>query len=147
MQKRRDSAHEELFQETCRKHRLRITPQRAIIYNELIRSHEHPTAERLHSMVNRHFPHISLDTVNRTLLKFAEIGLIQVVEGFGSPRRYDANMEKHHHLHCVKCGVIIDFSNKEFDDLRVPDGIGKGFSILGKRVILSGICRKCSRRK
>ena len=130
----------------CREMGLKVTPQREAIYEELSRSGKHPTAEQLHARVRKHLPNVSLDTVNRTLLTFAEVGLADIVEGDGSPRRYDPDMSSHHHVHCVKCGTILDFRNSDFDDLEVPSGIRRRFKVLNKKVVISAICPACRRK-
>jgi len=122
---------------------LKVTPQREAIYEELSKSDKHPTAEQLHARVRKRLPKVSLDTVNRTLLTFAEIGLADIVEGDGSPRRYDPDMDAHHHVHCVKCGTILDFCNSEFDALEVPSDIRRRFKVLSKKVVISAICPGC----
>ena len=94
--------------------------------------------------IKKEFPNISFDTVNRTLLTFYEIGLVELVEGHGSPRRFDANVDNHHHMSCIKCGRIFDFNHDEFDKLAVPDTIIKEFKVLQKRVILNGFCADCN---
>jgi Fur family peroxide stress response transcriptional regulator len=99
----------------------------------------------LHKTISARFPHISLDTVNRTLLTFADIGLVEIVEGFGSARRYDPNIEPHHHAHCIKCGTIADFYSPHFDKLKVPAEIRRQFTVIGKRVVFNGICAACRR--
>jgi len=130
----------------CRAHGLRLTAQRTAIYAAICCAKTHPTAEQLHTKIKRRFPNISLDTVNRTLLTFAEIGLVGIVEGYGSPRRYDPNLEKHHHAHCLKCGMILDFYEPQFDNLKVPAAIRRRFTIIGKKVILNGICAACRKK-
>ncbi len=139
-------AKSELFRQTCRANGLRVTPQREVIYAELCRSGKHPTAEQLCARIRRRFPNLSLDTVNRTLQTFAEIGLAEVVEGHGSPRRYDPNLETHHHAHCLKCGTIVDFRNAEFDQIKAPAKVRREFKVISKKVVFTGICAKCSRR-
>ncbi|MFC1556063.1 Fur family transcriptional regulator [candidate division KSB1 bacterium] len=135
----------DFFFEQCRKNNLKITPQRVSIYKIIARSEQHPTAEIIYNTVKKEFPNISLDTVHRTLMTFNEIGLLNVVEGYGSPRRFDPNTQIHHHLICEQCGKIIDFTNKNFDNLQIPEELLKDFSINRKRVILSGICGKCQK--
>ncbi len=137
----------EFFHKNCREHGLRITPQRQAIYKALSASREHPTAEKLHARIQRRFPNISLDTVNRTLLTFAEIGLVDIVEGYGSARRYDPNLDVHHHFHCIKCGAIVDFQSVSYDKLKVPPKIRRAFTILNKKVVLNGICASCRKKK
>lgn len=90
------------FIETCRHHQLKITPQRVGIYRALIHSNQHPTADLMFRTVKEDFPNISFDTVNRTLLTFAGIGVVDVVEVFGGPKRFDPDITDHHHLHCLR---------------------------------------------
>jgi Fur family peroxide stress response transcriptional regulator len=137
----------ETFHLLCQKHGLRITPQRTAIFEELHRSGKHPTAEQLYLAVRQKYPHISLDTVNRTLLTFAKVGLIGIVEGYGSPRRYDPNLHSHHHAYCIRCGAILDFENERYDRLEIPEEIRKKFDIVSKRVILNGICENCREKQ
>ena len=136
----------EFFKEQCKKHNLKITPQRILIYNIISDSKEHPDADSVYKIVKTTFPNISLDTAHRTLLTFAEIRLIDVVEGFGSPKRFDPNVTNHHHIYCQKCCKITDFINKEFDSLEVPGEFTKGFKINKKRVVISGLCKRCQKK-
>lgn len=135
------------FIETCQAHHLKITPQRIGIFRELIKSKTHPTADMMYQIVKKEFPNISYDTVNRTLLTFAEVGIVEVVEVFGGAKRFDTDITNHHHLHCISCGKIIDFFNNAYDHLDVPEEIGKNFTVVGKRVVLKGICKECSLNK
>ena len=138
-----DSISQGLLRAKCRENGLRITPQRTAIYEELSRSGKHPSAEQLNARVKARFPNISLDTVNRTLLTFARMGLAEIVEGFGNARRYDPNLKSHHHVHCIKCGAITDFLNSDYDALKIPADIRRRFEIISKKVVLNGICPKC----
>lgn len=134
------------FIEKCKEHNLKVTPQRSAIYRKLIHSKEHPSADSMFQIIKKEFPNISFDTVNRTLLTFTEMGIVDVVEVSG-PRRFDPNKAKHHHLYCVRCGKIIDFYNEQYDDMKVPENIEQTFTILSKRVVLSGICEKCKTKE
>lgn len=135
------------FIETCRRHRLKITPQRVAIYRALMRSHQHPTADLMFRTVQADFPNISFDTVNRTLLTFADIGVVDVVEVFGGPKRFDPDINDHHHLHCKACGKIIDFENDDYSDLDVPETIAGTFTVISKRIVLKGLCDACTFEK
>ena len=146
MDKGRKSGRSEVLRAVLRENGLRVTPQREVIYEEFSRSADHPTAEHLHAKVKRRLPNVSLDTVNRTLQTFSRIGLAEIVEGDGSPRRYDPELTAHHHLYCVRCGTIQDFCNSEFDGLDVPRDIKRRFKVLSKRVVVNGICARCLRK-
>ena len=138
----------ESFRAECRRIHLKITPQREVIFEELMRlKNKHPSAEDVYRRVEKKNPHISFDTVNRTLLKFVEIGIIDVLKGTVGPRRFDPVRKNHHHFFCMKCGTIIDFTNKKYDEMEIPEEIQQKFSIRNKRVVLSGLCEKCNRIK
>ena len=141
-QKEKDSDIKQ-FEEICKQHGLKITPQRTAIYRELVHSDEHPSAVSIHERIKKYFPNVSLDTVNRTLLTFSELGLVNIIEGRGDPKRFDPNLRPHHHFRCIRCGRIIDFYNKEYDALEVPEKLREKFLITGKRVNLEGICDRC----
>jgi len=136
----------DFFREKCKKHNLKITPQRIVIYKELLKSKNHPNTDVLYKSVKKIIPDISFDTVNRTLLTFSEIGIVNIVEGYGEPRRYDPNIENHHHFRCVKCNTIIDFDYKSYDNIEVPEKINKKFVVRNKKVLLEGYCNKCRKK-
>jgi Fur family peroxide stress response transcriptional regulator len=133
------------FKHKCRANNLKITPQRTAIYGELIKSKDHPSSSTIFNKLRKIFPDISFDTVNRTLLTFAEIGIVSAVEGYGEPKRFDPNTELHHHFRCIKCNKIIDIRHKSFDRIKIPQDIQKQFTVLSKRVLLEGICDKCKK--
>jgi Fur family peroxide stress response transcriptional regulator len=131
------------FESICREHSLSITPQRVAIYKELISSAEHPSAINIYKKVRGYYPNISLDTVNRTLLTFHKIGLAKIVESTGEPKRFDPNLESHHHFRCISCGEIIDFRDESYDALEIPAEIKEKFVVLEKKVHLEGFCDQC----
>jgi Fur family peroxide stress response transcriptional regulator len=134
------------FQARCRQMGLKVTPQRMAVYNALIATKEHPSAEIVYRQVKKTFPSISLDTVNRTLLTLDSIGAAFAVEGSGDPKRYDGNLQTHQHFKCIKCKRIIDFHHKPFENIPIPRTLGKRFTILRKTVYFEGICDLCGEK-
>jgi Fur family peroxide stress response transcriptional regulator len=135
----------ELFEKKCKENNLKLTPQRLAVYRELAVSKDHPNAEVIYRRLKKTLSSISLDTVNRTLLTFHRIGVVNVVEGSGEPKRFDGNVKAHHHFRCIRCHNLIDFYNDAYDDLEVPEKIKRQFIVLGKKVYLEGICDGCKR--
>jgi Fur family peroxide stress response transcriptional regulator len=146
MQNRKASECIDQFVVHCKKFGLKITPQRCAVYKELVQSKSHPTADEMYQIVKNDFPNISYDTVNRALLTFAEIGLVDVIKSKEGPRRFDAILDCHHHFHCVGCGKIIDFQNEIYDNFGIPDDMQNEFTVFSKRVVLSGMCKKCGKK-
>ena len=92
------------IQELFRAKRLKVTPQRCAIYNMMIHTKSHPTAEEIISQVKKTLPMISLNTIYYTLNVFETAGLIIPINN--THTRYDTNLEPHHHLICVSCRKI-----------------------------------------
>ena len=135
----------EFFQERCKEQSIKLTPQRLIVYDLLMETTAHPTVEMLYAKAREIFPTISLDTVHRTLMTFCDIGVASMVEGTGSPKRFEGNHDVHHHVRCIKCDRIIDFSCEEYDCIPVPPDIDRHFQVLKKTVHVEGICHACRR--
>jgi Fur family peroxide stress response transcriptional regulator len=134
------------LRDKCREHGLRVTPQKVMIYKELLKSLDHPSPEQIFKRLKRAFPELSFDTVYRTLSTFDEIGLVDLVEGYGTARRFDPKLEKHHHFRCRKCGTIIDFTSDHYDAIAIPNDISKECEVLNLRVTIEGFCKKCRKK-
>jgi Fur family peroxide stress response transcriptional regulator len=137
----------EIFYNRCREHKLKITPQRVVVYKALIASSEHPSAEAVYDKVKGVLPNISLDTVNRTLNTLNEIGAAFVVEGSGDVRRFDGNLENHQHFKCVKCRKIFDFQSEPLDNTETLKKLEERFRVLRITVYAEGLCQMCLKKK
>ena len=135
-----------MFYDKCAEKSLKITPQRSLIFDELSKATDHPTADAIYKRVRKTLSNISFDTVYRTLLSFTEIGIINLVEGTGGQKRFEPNLHKHHHFRCIKCYTISDFENDAYNDIAVPEAVQRQGVIINKRVVLEGICSKCKRK-
>ena len=123
---------------------LKPTPQRLAIYRALLRTKEHPSPEQLHKSVRAAMPAISLATVYKTLDALADAGLIDQVTRTGDVKRYDGNVDPHHHLVCTRCHAITDIYLPELDRARpAPADFGK-FTVTGMHIQVLGLCEDCS---
>ena len=141
-----DNSRLDLFYRRSKEHGLKITPQRTAVYQELLKAKDHPSADIIYKRIVKKIPNISFDTVNRTLLTFSKIGITNIVEGYGQPKRYDPDLDTHHHFRCTHCNKIIDFHNEDYDNLIVPQELQKQFTVFSKRVVLEGLCDRCKKK-
>ena len=95
-----------------KKSSLKITPQRMAVLEALTGLKNHPTADKIKEYVVKNHPNIAVGTIYKTLETFVEKGLVQKVKTEKDVMRYDAILEKHHHLYCEDTEQIEDF----FDD-------------------------------
>lgn len=133
----------EQFIEKCKESGLKVTPQRIAVYEAIFPLKTHPTADEVYAIVKPKCPNISLDTVNRTLITFAKVGILKMIAYSSKGKRYDPDVSAHHHLQCVKCGRLTDFAYEEYNKIEVPKKIVGGFEVFSPQVVLNGICENC----
>jgi Fur family peroxide stress response transcriptional regulator len=126
---------------------LKVTPQRAAIYQALVETTSHPTAEDLHRAVIRVHPMISPNTVYYTLGVLRKVGLVHEVNYWHDRARFDANTKLHHHLICLRCRDIQDVTDDGLNDLFVSPHRRAGFEVTGHRVEFHGYCKACRGRE
>jgi Fur family peroxide stress response transcriptional regulator len=134
------------FADAARKAGVKLTHQRLEIFREVASSIEHPPVDAVFRAVRQRIPTVSLDTVYRTLWMLEDLGVVTTLGPRRGTVRFDANPRKHHHFVCLRCGLTRDFENPTFDTLRVPAGVKEYGDVLGTRVELRGLCRRCSRK-
>lgn len=122
---------------------LKLTHQRLEILHELAIAKDHPSAEDVYKRVKPRIPPISFDTVYRTLALFERRGVIARVHHLYDRTRYDPNTSKHHHMVCIRCKKIQDFSWPALDGMEIPEETEGWGEIQGKYLELRGVCREC----
>ena len=109
------------FIKRCKEVGMKVTPQRVAIYRELASSDQHPSAEMIYQRIKKYYPNVSLTTIYRTLETFENLGIVFVVNVLYDAARYDANLEPHHHVVCVKCRKVEDFYDDSHENLRISN--------------------------
>ena len=122
---------------------LKLTPQRCAIYEMLVASTDHPTAEDIYQTVKRAYPMISQNTVYYTLSALKGARLISEVNLGHEHARFDANMERHHHLVCLGCHKIEDLYDHALDQLKISARRANGYLLESHRVEFRGYCSRC----
>ena len=122
----------------------RMTRQRSVILEELKKMSSHPTADELYKIVRSVLPHISLGTVYRNLDILSDMGLILILEIEGNQKRFDGNIEKHYHMHCLNCNSISDINLKTVK-IEYSTDTTEGYKIIDHRLYFIGLCKECSK--
>jgi Fur family peroxide stress response transcriptional regulator len=103
--------------ERLAQYQLKATQQRIVIYDALMRLHNHPTAENIYDFVKAKNPSISLATVYKTLDTFVSANLTAKVMSANGTARYDGFMDHHSHLYCTNTEEIVDFEDEQLSKL------------------------------
>ncbi len=136
------------FCQLCRKLGLAVTVQRRAIFEALMGSTDHPSADGIYDKIVQKYPNISRTSVYRILDTFSRMGIVRKVDHPGSAAMYDAYLRPHHHAVCISCETVIDvpFSPEDRESLERVHRNMDGFEIRGLMVTFQGICNDCLRR-
>lgn len=129
-------------EQLVRARRLRCTPQRFAVLQYLLENPVHPTAEEIFRKINRLYPRASRATVYNNLRVLMDAGLVREFVQTSRSSRFGAQVNRHHHFICDRCGKIEDitwFSLK---------GVGQRREVGGRAVreyelVLRGVCAAC----
>jgi Fur family ferric uptake transcriptional regulator len=128
------------IEQLCHEKGLRITEQRRVIARVLSDAEDHPDVELLHQRASTIDPGISIATVYRTVRLFEDAGILERHD-FGDGRsRYEAAPEAHHdHLINVETGEVIEFVDRELEELQRRIAEKLGFRLVDHRLELYGV--------
>lgn len=140
------SSPRQRFEEFLQSRGKRVTQQRRVIVDEVFRQHDHFDAESLIQLLGAVASgrRVSRPTVYRTLSELVDAGLLRAMAlGGRTVYEHDYGYPQHDHLHCEKCGKLIEFSSDVMAQLREAVGRENNFRVTGHRLIISGICADC----
>lgn len=98
------------------KNGLKITPQRLAVL-EAFKILNHPSADAITEYIKNVHPNIAVGTIYKTLETFTELGIVKKVKTDDDKMRYDAVLERHHHLYCAESNRIEDFYDEELNKI------------------------------
>ncbi len=123
--------------------KLKLTPQRLAVYNYLINTTSHPSADVIYTDIHIQYPTMSLATVYKALKTLVEVGLIQEINVGEGNFRYDGNSCPHPHLQCLGCGKVDDFKDLTLDNLNSLAENHTNYKIVSNKVYFYGYCTNC----
>ncbi len=135
------------FIDKCKEVKLSVTPQRIVIYQELLGNRNHPSPEDIYNAIKEENPSISFATVYNTLETFEKYGFIKKVTPLHNKVRYDPVTEPHHHLVCVKCGKIIDVDSDKIDKVEISEDIIGENMFIDYSIRINIICTDCLKKE
>ena len=138
------------FEEYLQSKGMRNTRQRRMIVEQVFRQHEHFDADDLIANLTREIGarKVSRPTVYRTLSEMVDAGLLRRMDlGGRGVFEHDYGYPQHDHLHCQECNKLIEFHSQQLQQIRDAVANEHGFLVTGHRLIISGICSQCSRKR
>jgi Fur family transcriptional regulator, ferric uptake regulator len=127
-----------------RAHRLRATPQRLSVLDELLREPNDVTAQQLYDRLRERGNRIGMATVYRTLDALAEAGIIEPLAHFRDVLCYRLCREgHHHHLVCSECHSIVELRDCDLEEPLARAAAEHGFVATGHHLEVVGVCAAC----
>ena len=120
----------------------RVTKQRTAVYQYLLSTDAHPTAETIHLSVRHQLPNISLATIYKAVASLVDVGLVNRIQRGASSSRYDAAAKDHAHCRCIGCDGVWDAPHNA-----MPQGKPEAFEVVHVNVEFVGYCANCRRQK
>ena len=131
------------IEEKCIKKGVRLTDQRKTIAKviseskETYGSRDHPDVDELHKRVTTIDNKISIATVYRTVKLFEEAGILIKHDFKAGKARYEIN-DAHNHLIDINSGEIIEFVDKDIEELQEKIAKKLGYKLVDHKLELYG---------
>ena len=134
-----------IIEEKCKAKGVRLTEERRIIAKvmsdskETYGSKDHPDVDELHKRVSLVDKKISIATVYRTVKLLEESGIIERHDFKEGKSRYEPSTDEHHdHLIDINSGEIIEFVDKDIEELQSKIATKLGYKLVDHKLELYG---------
>jgi len=134
------------FKDVMKSLGLNNSVQREYVLKILFMSETHLSAEALLQEVKKEYKvAMGIATVYRILLLLEELKIVKSIILDGSESKlYELDLVAHHdHMVCTECQKIIEFYDKELEQLQEEVAFANGFTLESHNMLLYGICPDC----
>lgn len=128
-------------------HNIKITNQRVLIVDYLLRHPGHSTANQIYIGMQQEGSQMAPATVYNNLHLLVEAGGLQELNMCGSEKVYDLTLHRHAHFVCLGCSCISDV---ELGEAMIPileKMKEQGMHCTDFDLVFSGYCDECLERK
>jgi Fe2+ or Zn2+ uptake regulation protein len=123
----------------------RQTAQRTVVFDVVKESDQHLTAGEVFERVRQRDPKVAYGTVYRSLHLLVRHGLIQELTFADQASRYDGRTDRHDHVHCTSCGLLLDVEVPMALTARHIAEERSGFTITSHHTVFAGTCPDCGK--
>ena len=139
----------DVFNQYLKDKSIRYSQQREYILDVSLRVERHVTVSEFYDLIRKKNPSIGYATVYRAMKIICDSGLAREVDFGDGVVRYEHKYghEHHDHLICLKCGKFIEVINPKIEKLQDKMAQEYGFTPVGHKMQIFGICKQCKGRK
>jgi Fur family ferric uptake transcriptional regulator len=135
------------LQAPLRKHGIRLTRQRELLFELIHNSHKHLNADQLYELAKKRDPKINRVTVYRTLKVLKQEGLVDELDLLhveGDQHYYETRLKREHaHVVCLRCGGVQEYFGEPLEEMKKQVARNFGFQIELARTEIGGFCADC----
>ena len=136
------------FQSFLEERKLKKTSQRAVVWEALLASDDHPSVEQIRERILERGHRVGLSTIYRTLKILLESGMIRQAKLDGTTL-YEPLISQPNHIHfiCNGCGKTEEFPSQKLERLIREETDRNGFQQRYSRYAIFGLCRECANKQ
>ena len=133
------------FQSFLEEKKLKKTSQRAVVWETLLESDDHPSVEEIRDRLREGGHRVGLSTIYRTLKILLDSGMIRQARLEGTTR-YEPLIGQPNHIHfiCNGCGKTEEFPSRTLERLIREETTRHLFQQRYSRYAIFGLCRECA---
>lgn len=127
---------------------IKITSQREKVLELIEKSGDHFSPESLYFLAKQNNYNVSLASIYRTIKLLHRNNILEEHDFLKTYKFYEVMIDREHHDHfiCMKCGQVIEFSNKAIEELQEVIAKSFSFTITFHTHKLYGVCKNCSQQ-
>lgn len=135
----------EIFERYLKTKNLNFTRERKLVLDEVFSIDGHLEADEIFLRLKKDKKDVSRATVYRTLGLLVDSGLVRKVYLGDDHIHYEHTFGHTHHDHlvCIKCGRVIEFSDKKIEKLQAKICQKNRFQEISHTVQIFGYCKDC----
>jgi Fe2+ or Zn2+ uptake regulation protein len=122
----------------------RVTVARRALVEAMVGADGHVTADDLAETIQARHPEVHRSTVYRSLDALEQAGVVEHVHLGHGRAVYHLADERHLHLVCERCGVVVEVPATSVDRLRAELRTSTGFVIAPHHFGVPGWCAACA---
>ncbi|MFZ2330161.1 MAG: Fur family transcriptional regulator [Atribacterota bacterium] len=142
------AVYEEQFKYFLKKNNLKFTKERREVLAAIAIQQNHFNAEDIYQQLKKQKSNVSLATVYRTIPLLINSGLMTETTYGGERIIYEKiyNKPHHHHMVCINCGKIIDFTCPDVEVVQNDICQKNYFLSTEYRLEIKGYCQACRKK-